>query len=619
MRMGPHMMMPSDSTAVKGRKIDRSSLARVWQFARPYKVSIIGFLVSILLAAAIALVPPFVFRAIIDDAIPSGNRGRIWWLASFAIAAALFDAVLAITQRWYSSRIGEGLIYDLRVALFDKVQRMPVAFFTRTQTGSLMSRLSNDVVGAQSAVTSTLGSVVSNVVVLLTTLGAMLTLEWRLTLLSLIVLPVFVIPARRVGQRLQVIAREQMTLNAQMNTQMTERFNVSGALLVKLFGRHQGEVDAFSSRASRVRDIGILSALYGRVFFVALGLVGALGAVAIYGIGAQLVVSGDISDGTLVALATLVSRIYQPLTGLTNARVDLLTSFVSFDRVFEVLDAPVSIADKPGAIDLVNPQGRIEFDCVTFRYPPASEVSVPSLEMPGAPTGDPDVDVLKNMSLTIEPGETIAVVGASGSGKSTMASLIPRLYDVTAGSVKIDGHDVRDLTGNSLRAAIGVVSQDPHLFHESMESNLRYAKPDATQAEIIEACRAARILDTIESLPDGFATIVGERGYRLSGGEKQRLAIARLLLKNPAVMILDEATSHLDNENEALVQAALDEALRGRTALVIAHRLSTIRDAHRIVVIDEGHIVEQGSHAELMERDGAYARQVRAGETIIDS
>ena len=433
MRMGPHMMMPGDAEAVKGRKIDRTSMARVWVFASPYKTAIIGFLLSIIFASAVGLVPPFVFRAIIDDAIPSDNRGRIWFLAMLAVGAALFDAFLAITQRWYSARIGEGLIYDLRVSLFDKVQRMPVAFFTRTQTVSLISRLNNDVVGAQSAVTSTLGSVVSNVVVLVMTLGAMFALEWRLTLLSLVVLPIFVIPAKRVGQRLQIIAREQMDLNAQMNTQMNERFNVSGALLVKLFGRHQGEVDAFSGRAARVRDIGILSALYGRVFFVALGLVGALGAVAIYGIGAQLVVSGDISDGTLVALATLVGRVYQPLTGLTNARVDLLTSFVSFDRVFEVLDAPMSIVDKPGAIDLVNPRGRIEFDHVTFRYPPAREVSVPSLEMPGAPSGDPDVDVLHDISLVIEPGETIAIVGSSGSGKSTLASLMPRLYDVTSG------------------------------------------------------------------------------------------------------------------------------------------------------------------------------------------
>ena len=615
MRMGPHMMMPGDASAVKGRRFDRSTLRRVWDFARPYRASIAGFLLSILLAAAVALVAPFTFRAIIDDAIPAGDRGRIWFLASLAVGAAVFDAVMAITQRWFSARIGEGLIYDLRVALFDKVQRMPVAFFTRTQTGALISRLNNDVVGAQSAVTSTLGSVVSNVVVLVMTLGAMLTLEWRLTLLALVVLPVFIVPARRVGQRLQDIAREQMGLNAQMNTQMNERFNVSGALLVKLFGRREREVDAFASRAARVRDIGILSALYGRVFFVALGLVGALGAVAVYGIGAQLVVSDQITAGTLVAMATLVARVYQPLTGLTNARVDLLTSFVSFDRVFEVLDAPVSIVDKPGAIDLVEPRGSIEFDHVRFRYPEAATVSVASLEAPGAPTGDPNVDVLHDVTLSIAPGETVAIVGASGSGKSTMAALVPRLYDVTSGAVRIDGHDVRDLSGDSLRAAIGVVSQDPHLFHESIESNLRYAKANATEDELVEACRAARIHETIASLPDGYATLVGERGYRLSGGEKQRLAIARLLLKNPAVMILDEATSHLDNENEALVQGAIDEALRGRTALVIAHRLSTIRDAHRIVVIDDGRIIEEGSHDELMNLDGAYARQVRAGET----
>jgi len=608
-------MLPGDPSAVAGTKIERQSLRRAWVFARPYKWAIVGFLTSILVSALMALAPPLLFRAILDHSIPQRDKRQITVLAAFLVAAALGDAVLAILQRWYSSRIGEGLIYDLRVALFDKVQQMPIAFFTRTQTGSLISRLNNDVVGAQTAVTSTLGSVVSNVVVLVTTLAAMLTLEWRLTLLSLVVLPLFIIPAKRVGAKLQTIAREQMGLNAEMNTQMTERFNVSGALLVKLFGRHNEEVGAFSKRAGRVRDIGIRSALYGRVFFVALGLVGAVGAAAIYGVGAHLVVDGGITAGTLVAMAAFVQRIYQPLTGLTNARIEVMTAFVSFERVFEVLDAPVSIQDAPGAIDLVSARGELELRHVTFRYPPGHTVSIASLEAAGAMQGvDPDTDVLQNISLHVQPGETIALVGVSGAGKSTLASLIPRLYDATAGSILIDGHDVKNLTQRSVQNAIGVVSQDPHLFHESIGANLRYAKPDATDDELRAACEGAQIYDTISSLPEGFNTLVGERGYRMSGGEKQRLAIARLLLKDPAIMILDEATSHLDNENEAAVQVALEEALRGRTALVIAHRLSTVRHADRIVVLDAGHLVEEGTHEELMERNGLYAAQVHAGE-----
>lgn len=607
-------MMPSDGHDVKGAKVQRGSLRRAWVFAAPYKKHIAAFLMAILLSALIALAPPLLFRGILDHAIPDQNRGLITTLACVLVLAALIDALLAIVQRWYSSTIGEGLIYDLRVALFDKVQRMPIAFFTRTQTGALISRLNNDVIGAQTAVTSTLGSVVSNVVVLITTLGAMLALEWRLTLLSLVVLPLFILPAKRVGLKLGVIARRQMELNAEMNTQMSERFNVSGAMLVKLFGRKEREVANFSTRAAGVRDTGIRSAIYGRVFFVALGLVGALGAAAIYGVGAHQVVSGDISAGTLVAMAAFVQRIYQPLTGLTNARIEVITAFVSFDRVFEVLDAPVSIFDKPGAYDLVEPRGEIVFDNVTFRYPPGASVSIASLEAAGVMQGaDPDVDVLKNISFTVPAGKTVALVGASGSGKTTTAMLTARLYDVTSGAVRIDGHDVRDLTGDSLHDAIGVVSQDPHLFHESIESNLRYAQPNATDAELVIACQAARIHEVIASLPDGYSTVVGERGYRLSGGEKQRLAIARLLLRNPAVMILDEATSHLDNENEALVQEALESALFDRTALVIAHRLSTIRDADLIVVLDQGCVVEQGTHAELMDKDGFYASQVRAG------
>jgi ATP-binding cassette subfamily B protein len=589
-------------------------MRRVVVFARPYSSAIVGFLISILISAAIALVPPLLFRTIVDTTIPAGDKRRIVVLTIILVVVAMGDAILSIVQRWYSSRIGEGLIYDLRVALFDKVQNMPIAFFTRTQTGALISRLNNDVVGAQTAVTGTLGSVVSNVVVLVTTLGAMLALEWRLTVLSLVVLPVFIIPARRVGVRLQDISREQMGLNASMNTQMTERFNVSGAMLVKLFGRHREEVDAFSGRASRVRDIGITGAMYGRIFFVALGLVGALGAVAIYGIGAFMVISGGITIGTLVAMAAFVQRIYQPLTGLTNARLEVMTALVSFERVFEVLDAPVAITDRPRAIDIVKPLGNIEFDHVAFRYPPGASVSIASLELAGVMQGsDPDTDVLVDVSLRVDAGSTVAIVGTSGAGKTTLAMLIARMYDVTSGSVRLDGNDVRDLTGVSLRSAIGVVSQDPHMFHETIKSNLLYARPNATSDEMINACKQAQIHDVIASLPDGLDTVVGERGYRLSGGEKQRLAIARLLLKDPAVMILDEATSHLDNESEVLVQQALEAAMHNRTSIVIAHRLSTIRDADRIVVLDQGRVTEQGTHDELMALNGFYASQVRAG------
>jgi ATP-binding cassette subfamily B protein len=599
------MALGSDRDAVAGRSVDRGVIRRAWGFARPYKGMVIGFLVTIVLDAVLGLAPALLFREIIDRAIPRSDGSLVTWLAIATVFVALADAGLAIAQRYWSARIGEGLIYEMRAALFDHVQRLPISFFTRTQTGALISRMNNDVIGAQSAVTGTLGSVVSNVIVLITTLAAMFALEWHLTLLTLVVLPLFIIPAKRVGKRLQVISREQMNVNAAMNTQMTERFNVSGALLVKLFGRHDDEAREFSKRASRVRDMGVRSAMYGRVFFVGLGLAGAMGAAAIYGVGAHLVISNSIKVGTLVALAAYVTRIYQPLTALTNARVDLMTALVSFERVFEVLDAPMPIADKPGAFDLVDPVGRIELDHVSFAYPTGG--SLVSLEAPGESHDSAGVEVLHDINLVINAGELVALVGPSGAGKSTLAALVPRLYDVTSGAVRVDGHDVRDLTQESLRAAIGVVAQDPHLFHESVASNLRYARPDATLADMQAACRAAQIDDVIAALPDGYDTIVGERGYRLSGGEKQRLAIARMLLKDPAVVILDEATSHLDSENEALVQDALEVALSGRTSIVIAHRLSTIRGADLICVIDEGRIVERGSHDALLAAGGLYA------------
>lgn len=599
----------NDASAVKGKRLEVAVLRRAWAFARPFRAWITGFLTVIVLSAMLALVPPLLFRSIIDTALPEGDRGLVTVLAALTVAAALADAGLAVVQRWCSSRVGEGLIYRLRVTLFDKVQRMPIAFFTRTQTGALISRLNNDVVGAQNAVTGTLGQVLSNGVVLVTTLAAMLVLEWRLTVVSLVVLPLFVVPAKRVGRRVQALFRQQMTLNAQMNTQMTERFNVAGAQLVKLYGRHPEELSAFDARAAGVAAAGVKVAMYSRVFFVAMGVVAAVGAAATYGFGGHLVIGGELSTGDLVAMAALVARIYGPLMQLTNARIDLMTAVVSFERVFEVLDAPVSVTDRPGAVELVAPRGRVVFDRVSFRYPAPSEVSIASLESPGSSAlgtspGDP---VLHDIDLAVEPGTVVALVGPSGAGKSTIASLVPRLYDVSSGAVRVDGIDVRELTQASLRASIGVVPQDPHLFHESIAANLRYARPEATQAELEAACRAARIHGVIAGLPEGYDTVVGERGYRLSGGEKQRVAIARMLLKDPAIVVLDEATSHLDAENEAAVQAALDEALQGRTALVIAHRLSTIRDADVICVVDAGRIVERGAHDELLTAGGLYA------------
>lgn len=603
-----HGLVGSDPDKIAGKTLSEGIVARVWSFARPYRTMLVGFLITIILASVLSLVPPLLFRSIIDDALPQKDTGLLALLASIVIVAAFIEAGLSLLERWWSARIGEGLIFDLRSALFDHVQHMPIAFFTRTQTGALISRLNNDVIGAQRALTGTLGSVVSNIIVLTTTLVAMVALDWRLTLLALFMLPIFIVPAKRVGRRLQAITREGMDLNADMNTTMTERFNVSGALLVKLFGRHTEESSEFSKRARRVADIGVKSAVLNRAFFIALGLVGAIGTAIVYWVGGHQVISEAITVGTLVALAALVTRIYEPLTSLTNARVDIMTAFVSFDRVFEVLDLPNPLEDSVGAIELAGVDGSIEFDHVSFTYPNAADVSLRSLEAwTGYENESEHGEVLHDISLSISPGQLVAVVGPSGAGKSTLSSLIPRLYDVTSGSLRVSGIDVRGVARDSLRRWIGVVTQDPHLFHTSIRENLLFAKPDATDDQLVDACRAAQIHDLIAGLPDRYETLVGERGYRMSGGEKQRLAIARMLLKDPAIVILDEATSHLDSENEVLVQQALATALEGRTAVVIAHRLSTITSADLIVVLDRGRIVETGRHEELLANNGLYS------------
>ena len=607
-----HMALGSDAQRVAGASLDRRILRRVWAFARPYRAMLAAFLVTIVVDAIVSLGPPLLFKRIIDNAIPHRDLGAVNVLGLAIVALAVLEAAFSIAQRWWSTRIGEGLIFSLRTALYDHVQRMPLAFFTRTQTGALLSRMNNDVVGAQQALTSTLGSVIQNAVIVVFTLAVMARLEWRLTILSLVVLPAFIIPAKRVGRRLQRITRESFQLNAEMNSTMTERFNVAGALLVKLFGRPRQEASDFADKAGRVRDIGVKSAMYGRVFMTALALVGAVGTAAIYWVGARLVIEHALSLGTMVALAAYVTRIYTPLTALTNAHVDLLTAVVSFERVFEVLDTPPAIAEAPGAYDLPEgpgPAGLVEVDDVWFRYPAPTSYSIASLEGDGVTplTDEPSDWILRGVSLRVEPGRMLAVVGPSGAGKTTLALLVARLYDVTAGSVRLDGHDVRQLTLGSLAAAIGTVTQDAHLFHDTVAANLRYVKPDATDAELVEACRAARIHHVIAALPDGYRTVVGERGYRLSGGEKQRLAIARVLLKAPELVILDEATAHLDSETEVLVQQALAEALVGRTSIVIAHRLSTIKAADEIVVLDGGRVVERGTHDGLVRRGGLYA------------
>ena len=601
-----HRTMTADPS-VKNRKLKPGTIKRIFSFAQPYRLYLTIFLITVVIDAFLVIATPLLLRQLIDDGVIPKNGELITRLAFIVGLLAVADAIMSIIGRWFSARIGEGLIYDLRSQVFQHVQKQSIAFFTRTQTGALISRINSDVIGAQQAFTSSLSGVLSNVVSLILVTATMLFLSWQITVVSLILLPAFLIPTKWVGRKLQSLTRDSFELNAQMSSTMTERFNVSGAMLVSLYGQAENENEFFRSRARRVADIGISMAMLNRLFFIALTSVAAIATAFAYGIGGHLALNGTVTVGTLLAITALLARLYGPLTALSNVRIDVMTALVSFERVFEVLDLQPMVSNKDGAQELAKKIPSIEFKNVSFSYPRPDQISLASLESAAKEEFIESGEVLKNVSFTVPAGSFTAIVGPSGAGKTTISTLVPRLYDVSLGSIQIDGIDVKDLTLESLRSSIGVVTQDAHLFHESIAENLRYAKHDATEEEMEQACRSAQIWELVQSLPNKFDTLVGERGHRLSGGEKQRLAIARLLLKSPSVVILDEATAHLDSENEALVQKALKSALKDRTSIVIAHRLSTIRDADQIIVLEHGVVVERGKHDELIAAGGLYS------------
>ena len=592
--------------SVKNQKLKPGTISRITRFAIPYKISLIFFMITVVIDAFLIIASPLLLRKLIDDGVIPKDFELVTSLAVLVGIIAILDAVFSMIGRWFSARIGEGLIYDLRKQVFEHVQRQSIAFFTRTQTGALISRLNSDVIGAQQAFTSTLSGVVSNSLSLLLVIITMLTLSWQITLVSLVLLPVFLIPTKWVGRKLQGLTRQSFDINAQMSSNMTERFNVSGALLVSLYGDSEKEKSEFATKARKVADIGISIAMLNRIFFIALTSIAAIATAVAYGIGGHLAINDQLTVGTLLAITALLARLYGPLTALSNVRVDVMSALVSFERVFEVLDLQPMVTDSQNAKMLKTDKPEVTFDSVSFTYPSAKEISLASLEAVAKPELVESGEVLKNISFTVLPGTLTGIVGPSGAGKSTISSLIPRLYDVTSGGIFIDGLDIRQYSIKSLRENIGVVTQDSHMFHDSIYANLLYADSNVSKDQIENACRAAQIWDFIEGLPNGLETVVGERGHRLSGGEKQRLAIARLLLKKPSLVILDEATAHLDSENESLVQAALKEVLKNRTSIVIAHRLSTIVNADQILVIDSGSIVERGTHEELVNQKGLY-------------